>query len=140
MLGIYYIYTSSRFNSYSIKLVTLKLYNYSFLEKVRKWEERVYIISLVTWLTYIQSRIGFKERSWQNLVDLAEYSRMRQIAIRLPLDCHRLPADCYFAVSLFLLRRQKQVDVCKVLRRCPIIKIYYKERNYLGRDYSPLNI
>jgi len=33
MLGIYYIYTSSRFNSYSIKLVTLKLHNYSFLEK-----------------------------------------------------------------------------------------------------------
>ena len=33
MLGIYCIYTSSRFNSYSIKLVTLRLYNYNFLEK-----------------------------------------------------------------------------------------------------------
>ena len=33
MLGIYYIYTSSRFNSYSIKLVTLRLYNYNSLEK-----------------------------------------------------------------------------------------------------------
>ena len=33
ILGIYYIYTSIRFNSYSIKLVTLKLYNYNFLEK-----------------------------------------------------------------------------------------------------------
>ena len=34
MLGIYCIYTSSRFNSYSIKLVTLKLYNYNSLEKL----------------------------------------------------------------------------------------------------------
>jgi len=33
ILGICYIYTSSRFNSYSIKLVTPGLYNYSFLEK-----------------------------------------------------------------------------------------------------------
>ena len=33
MLGIYCIYTSSRFNSYSIKLVTLKLYNYNSLKK-----------------------------------------------------------------------------------------------------------
>jgi len=33
MLGICYIYTSSRFNSYSIKLVTLRLYNYNSLEK-----------------------------------------------------------------------------------------------------------
>ena len=34
MQSIYYIYTSSRFNSYSIKLVTLRLYNYNFLEKI----------------------------------------------------------------------------------------------------------
>jgi len=34
MLGIYNIYTSSRFNSYFIKLVTLGLHNYSFLEKI----------------------------------------------------------------------------------------------------------
>ena len=33
MLGICCIYTFSRFNSYSIKLVTLRLYNYNFLEK-----------------------------------------------------------------------------------------------------------
>jgi len=33
MLSIYYIYTSSKFNSYSIKLVTLRLYNYNSLEK-----------------------------------------------------------------------------------------------------------
>jgi len=33
MQSIYYTYTSSRFNSYSIKLVTLRLHNYSFLEK-----------------------------------------------------------------------------------------------------------
>jgi len=34
MQSIYYIYTSSRYNSYSIKLVTLRLYNYIFLEKI----------------------------------------------------------------------------------------------------------
>jgi len=41
MLGIYCIYTSSRFNSYSIKLVTLRLYNYNSLEKpiIRKIEK-----------------------------------------------------------------------------------------------------
>jgi len=33
MLGICCIYTSSRFNSYSIKLVTLRLHNYDSLEK-----------------------------------------------------------------------------------------------------------
>jgi len=33
MLGIYCIYTSSRFNFYSIKLVTLRLHNYNSLEK-----------------------------------------------------------------------------------------------------------
>jgi hypothetical protein len=33
MLGIYYIYTSSRFNSYFIELVTLRLHNYNSLEK-----------------------------------------------------------------------------------------------------------
>jgi len=34
MLGICRIYTFSRFNSYSIKLVTLKLHDYSSLEKI----------------------------------------------------------------------------------------------------------
>jgi len=43
MLGIYYIYTSSRFNSYSIKLVTLRLYNYSFLEKIIRRVEKYFI-------------------------------------------------------------------------------------------------
>jgi len=33
ILGICRIYTFSKFNSYSIKLVTLKLYNYSSLKK-----------------------------------------------------------------------------------------------------------
>ena len=33
MLGICCIYTFSRFNSYSVKLVTLKLHNYNSLEK-----------------------------------------------------------------------------------------------------------
>ena len=33
MLGIYCTYTCYRFNSYSIKLVTLRLYNYNSLEK-----------------------------------------------------------------------------------------------------------
>jgi len=41
ILSIYYIYTSSRFNFYSIKLVTLRLYNYNSLEKliIRKVEK-----------------------------------------------------------------------------------------------------
>jgi hypothetical protein len=43
ILGIYYIYTSSRFNSYSIKLVTLGLYNYSFLEKIIRRVEKYFI-------------------------------------------------------------------------------------------------
>ena len=43
MLGIYYIYTFSRFNSYSIKLVTLRLYNYSFLEKIIGRVEKYFI-------------------------------------------------------------------------------------------------
>ena len=34
MQSICCIYTSSRFNSYFIKLVTLRLYNYNFLEKI----------------------------------------------------------------------------------------------------------
>jgi hypothetical protein len=34
MLSICCTYTSSRFNSYSIKLVTLRLYNYNSLEKL----------------------------------------------------------------------------------------------------------
>ena len=34
ILGICCTYTSYRFNSYSIKLVTLRLYNYNFLEKI----------------------------------------------------------------------------------------------------------
>jgi len=43
MLGICCIYTSSRFNSYSIKLVTLELYNYSFLEKTIRRVEKYFI-------------------------------------------------------------------------------------------------
>jgi hypothetical protein len=43
MLGIYYIYTSSRFNSYSIKLVTLRLHDYSFLEKIIRRVEKYFI-------------------------------------------------------------------------------------------------
>jgi len=41
ILGICWIYTFSRFNSYSIKLVTLKLYNYNSLKKtiIRKAEK-----------------------------------------------------------------------------------------------------
>ena len=43
MLGIYCIYTSSRFNSYSIKLVTPRLHNYSFLEKIIRRVEKYFI-------------------------------------------------------------------------------------------------
>ena len=34
MLGIYCVYTFSKFNFYSIKLVILKLYDYNSLEKL----------------------------------------------------------------------------------------------------------
>jgi len=42
MLGIYYTYTYNRFNSYFIKLVNLKLYNYNSLKKIiiRRVEKR----------------------------------------------------------------------------------------------------
>jgi len=43
MLGICCIYTSSRFNSHSIKLVTLRLHNYSFLEKTIRRVEKHFI-------------------------------------------------------------------------------------------------
>ena len=43
MLGICCIYTSSRFNSYSIKLVTLGLHNYSFLKKIIRRVEKHFI-------------------------------------------------------------------------------------------------
>jgi len=43
MLGICYIYISSRFNSYFIKLVTLRLHNYSFLEKIIRRVEKYFI-------------------------------------------------------------------------------------------------
>ena len=59
-------------------------------------------------------------RTQQNLVDLAEYGRMRQIVIRLLQIASRLPSDCHFTVGLFLLSQWKQVDMYKVLRRCPI--------------------
>ena len=39
---------------------------------------------------------------------------------RLPLDCRKLPSDYRLVVGLFLLRRWKQVDVCKVLQRSPM--------------------
>ena len=39
-------------------------------------------------------------RTQQNLMDLAEYGRMPQIAVRLPLDCRRLLLGCRLAVSL----------------------------------------
>jgi len=48
--------------------------------------------------------------TWQNIAECG----------RLPLDCYRLPLDCRLVVGLFLLRRWKQVDVCKVLRRSPV--------------------
>ena len=43
MLSICCIYTSTRFNFYSIKLVTLGLYNYSFLEKTIRRVEKYFI-------------------------------------------------------------------------------------------------
>ena len=43
MQSICYIYISSRFNSYFIKLVTLRLYNYNFLEKTIRRVEKYFI-------------------------------------------------------------------------------------------------
>jgi hypothetical protein len=60
ILGIYYIYTSSRFNSYSIKLVTLRLYNYNSLEKLiigrveKRFIKRLNIVVLDTASTPIR--------------------------------------------------------------------------------------
>ena len=59
MLGICCIYTSSRFNSYSIKLVTLRLNNYSFLEKIirrveKYFNKRLNIVVLDTTSTSIR--------------------------------------------------------------------------------------
>ena len=59
MQSIYCIYISSRFNSYFIKLVTLRLYNYNFLEKIiiRRMEKhlikRLNVAVLDTASTYI---------------------------------------------------------------------------------------
>ena len=65
----------------------------------------------------VLAELGRIRQTWQNIAKCG----------RLPSDCRRLPADCYLAVGLFLLRQWKQVDVCKVLRRCPItIKVYIK--------------
>jgi len=46
---------------------------------------------------------------------LAEYGRT-------PLDCRRLPLNCRLVVGIFLLSWWKQVDVCKVSRRCPVTR------------------
>jgi hypothetical protein len=60
MLGICYIYTFSRFNSHSVKLVTLRLYNYNSLEKtiIRRVEKyfikRLNIAALDTISTLIR--------------------------------------------------------------------------------------
>ena len=37
----------------------------------KKTGKRVYIVSLVTRLIYIWSKIEFKERSWQNLAEFS---------------------------------------------------------------------
>jgi len=59
---------------------------------------------------------------------------------RLPLDCRRLPANCRLVVvGLFLLRRWnrwKQVDVCKVSRRCPVTVGLYKVLKKKGNLYK----
>ena len=72
MLGIYCIYTFSRFNSYFIKLVTLKLYNYNSLKKTiikrveKHFIKHLNIVALDTvsipiriYSAYIQYIIGF---------------------------------------------------------------------------------
>ena len=72
ILGIYCIYTSSRFNSYFIKLVTLRLHNYNSLEKTiikkikKHFIKRLNAVVLNTvsmsiriYSVYIQHIIGF---------------------------------------------------------------------------------
>jgi len=60
MLGICYTYTSSRFNFYFIKLVTLKLHNYNSLEKIiirrveKHFIKRLNIVALNTVSTLIR--------------------------------------------------------------------------------------
>jgi len=59
-------------------------------EKVRKRGERVYIVSFVAWSTRARSRIGFEERSWQNLAGFVGLGRIWQNAA----DCHQIAVDC----------------------------------------------
>ena len=95
----------------------------------RKREERVHIVDLVAWSIRAQSGIGLGTWSWQNLAEfggtwqnMAEFSgTWRNMAEygRLPSDCRILLLDCRLVVGLWL-SWWKQVDVCKVLRGCPM--------------------
>jgi len=65
----------------------------------------------------VLAELGRIQWTWQNVAECG----------RLPSDCRRLPTNCRLVVvGLFLLRRWnrwKQVDVCKVSRRCPVTLI-----------------
>ena len=62
----------------------------------------------------VLAELGRIQWTWQNIAECG----------RLLSDCRRLPLNYYLVVGLFLLRRWKQVDVCKVLRRSPITVSY----------------
>ena len=88
-------------------------------------------------------------RTWQNLVDLAEFSGMQRNIVengKLP----QIAVDCgNLVLSLWLLSRWKQVDVYKVLRRCPVTegdkvqllyKIFISRRLSKKLDYVRLGL
>ena len=67
---------------------------------------------------------------------MAEYSGKRQIAV----DCRRLRQSRGWSLVVKLV---EQVDVCKVLRRCPVTKVIeflFRERIYLLKSNSIIKL
>ena len=98
--------------------------------------KRVYIVSLVAQSIYIQSRIGFKERSQQNLAEFGGLSRIWQNAV----NCRQIAVDCrQIAIGLPSCGQQKQVDICKVLQRYPITNRHLPQTISLSK-YSQIQV
>ena len=87
----------------------------------------------------------YTEQNRIQVAVLAELSRIQQAQQnivecgRLPLDCYRLPVDCHQIIISRLVssccvsgNRWKQVNVYKVLQRCPVIEEAYKHRRLGG--------
>jgi len=49
-------------------------------EEGKETGRRVYIVNLVAWLTRTRGRIGFGQRSWQNLAEFGGLGRIWQNA------------------------------------------------------------